>query len=277
MDASPRGEPDRFDELLAALRPQRDRLLRHGVYAKVQDLGDLAVFMEHHVFAVWDFMSLLKALQRGLTCTDLPWVPRGGVRARRWINELVLGEESDEVSAGEYASHFELYREAMHDVGARTESIDALVALAGNGEPLRHALVHAQAPLPARAFVQATFSFVESDSLPAIAAAFTLGREDVIPEMFRELVAALTRGMPGRCERFQLYLERHIELDGGAHGRLARELLMEVCGSEPERWHESQEAGKRAIQARIALWDGVQAAIGARRAGPPLSTAAASG
>ena len=60
----------------------RNQLVNHPVYANIKDLDGLKCFMESHVYAVWDFMSLLKALQINLTCVSLPWVPVGNAATR---------------------------------------------------------------------------------------------------------------------------------------------------------------------------------------------------
>src|SRR5690606_26957449 len=168
--------------------PLRARLLAHGVYQALRDLGDLKVFLGHHIFAVWDFMSLLKCLQRQLTCLDEVWVPKGSRMTRRLINEIVLGEESDDLDTG-CTSHVELYLDAMRQIGCSTEAIDSVLRCVAQGVDVLSALEYA--PEHAREFSRTTFAIVKSNSLPAIAAAFTLGREDVIPDMFSALVADL--------------------------------------------------------------------------------------
>jgi hypothetical protein len=56
---------------------------------------------------------------------------------------------------------------------------------------------------------------------------------------------------------FQHYLDRHITLDHDEHGPLALRLLASLCDGDPTR--EAEAVGVAAIQARIALWDGVRA------------------
>jgi hypothetical protein len=98
-----------IEKLKEEITPLRSQLIGHPLYAKIKTIDHLNVFMEHHVFAVWDFMSLLKSLQRNLTCVNLPWVPVGNPQTRYLINEIVLGEESDVDEQGLRTSHFELY------------------------------------------------------------------------------------------------------------------------------------------------------------------------
>ena len=91
-----------LDSVYESLRPLRQQVVEHPVYRHIETLADVRLLMEHHVFAVWDFMSLLKALQRHLTCVTVPWVPQGDRHSRRLINEIVLAEESDEECGGGY-------------------------------------------------------------------------------------------------------------------------------------------------------------------------------
>jgi hypothetical protein len=213
--------------------------------------------MESHVFAVWDFMSLLKALQQRLTCVAVPWTPTRWPESRRFLNEIVLGEESD-VYQGRASSHFELYLEAMEECGADTAAIRRVLATVNNGKFDAAAL---DAPAPAREFVRATFQTIHAGKLHAMAAAFTFGREDVIPDMFRELVRDLNAQQPGRFAKFLWYLERHIEVDGEDHGPLSLRMVADLCGDDPALWEEAGEAAEAAIAARIALWDGIAAQL----------------
>ena len=82
-------------QLQEKINSARAKLLAHPVYAQINDLNGLKKFTEFHVYAVWDFMSLLKSLQIGLTCVTLPWIPVGSANTRFLINEIVTGEESD--------------------------------------------------------------------------------------------------------------------------------------------------------------------------------------
>lgn len=244
----------RLVQLQRRLQPLRNRLVAHPVYGSLRDLGDLHAFLSLHVFAVWDFMSLLKALQRRLTCVDEVWRPKGDATSRRLINEIVFGEESDRID-GEDTSHFEMYLGAIQQCGGSTEHIDEVLRRLDDGEDVITAL--AAAPGPARRFSTQTFDVVRSGSLPAIAASFTLGREDVIPAMFTELVRDLQR--QGRAETSTLlaYLERHVEVDGEEHGPMAARLLAEVCGDDDLRWQQAEQAATDALRARLGLWDGV--------------------
>ena len=263
----------RLDSLQESLRPLRKQLVEHEVYSHIETLEDLRIFMEHHVFAVWDFMSLVKALQRHLTCVTVPWVPQGDRLSRRLINEIVLDEESDEESRGRYISHFELYRAAMDQCGADTSRIDGFLDRVRRGEAVSEALEKASVPQAAQAFVETTWRIVESGSAHSIAAAFTLGREDLIPDMFRALVTDLQNRFSEQLTLFHYYLERHIHLDEERHTPMALQMLAGLCSNDPGKWREGEETARVALNARIALWDGVveQIAI-ARGKGTAITT-----
>jgi hypothetical protein len=111
------------------IEPLRQEIINHKVYGVIKDIKALRIFMQYHVFAVWDFMSLLKALQNNLTCTNVPWFPVGSADTRFLINEIVVGEESDVDQNGNRISHFELYLQAMKEAQANTTIIESFLTL----------------------------------------------------------------------------------------------------------------------------------------------------
>lgn len=258
--------------LLGSLRPLRQRLVEHEIYSRIQTLDDLQVFMSHHVFAVWDFMSLLKALQRHCTCVTLPWVPEGNPVSRRLINEIVLGEESDEHSEGGYTSHFELYLAAMEQCGADKSRVEDFLACIRRGEGVHEALEAARVPGPARAFVNTTWRIIESGRPHSIAAAFAFGREELIPDMFRRLIADLRRRFPSQVDLYYNYLERHIHLDEETHTPMALRMLTALCEDDEGKWKEATYTARLALNTRITLWDGVAEAISVAKGRADSST-----
>ncbi|MES2627729.1 MAG: DUF3050 domain-containing protein [Bacteroidota bacterium] len=249
--------PAEIHAIRTSIEPLRKQLVEHPLYASINSLDDLQIFMEHHMFAVWDFMSILKALQNELTCTSIPWVPKGTPALRRLINEIVHGEESDEDKSGRAASHYELYHEAMKLAGADTSVIDGVLADIMSGSTVSQAMAKANIPDSVKQFVAFSFETIDSKKTHNIAAIFTFGREDLIPDMFTALVKDLSAKFPGKLDALVYYLERHIELDGGEHGPLALTMIAELCGNDPQKWAEALEASNKALEVRIALWDGI--------------------
>ncbi|MFJ6665979.1 DUF3050 domain-containing protein [Streptomyces sp. NPDC091383] len=232
----------------------RTEVTGHPLYTSFRSRRDVAVFMEHHAFAVWDFMSLLKSLQRQLTCTSVPWVPQGPTASRRLINEITLVEESDELGDG-FTSHFELYRAAMDDAGAHSGPLDAFLDLLRSGTPVPKALVAAGTPLSVREFVGATWNVIETAPVHVQAAVFAFGREDLIPEMFEQVVRIDDRD--GRLARFKDYLHRHIEVDADAHTPMAMRMLVDLCGDDSRKWEECTYAVREALHERAGFWDAI--------------------
>jgi hypothetical protein len=258
-------QKEQLQILAARLRPLYDRLANHSLYGLIETVGDLRVFMEVHVFAVWDFMSLLKTLQRGLTCVEVPWVPSKFAASRRLINEIVLGEESD-VCGTEAVSHFELYLRAMRECGASTTAIETLIASLRDGSPWEPALALSGAPEAAQQFVRNTFVIIDGGKLHATAAAFTFGREDLIPDMFRGFIRDQNAQVHGKLELIRWYMERHIEVDGEEHGPMALRMIAELCGEDAAKWAEAGEAAEIALRARLSLWDGTADRLKTERA-----------
>jgi hypothetical protein len=234
------------------------------MYAQIHSITDFQLFMEQHIFAVWDFMSLLKALQRNLTCVEVPWAPKGSPITRRFINEIVLGEESDLDKDGKVLSHFEMYLEAMQQIGANTLPIHQLTEWLSYGKTLDEALYQLDIREETRSFVRFTFEIINSGQIHKIAALFTFGREDLIPDMFIEILREMQGQGQTNIDKLLYYLERHIEVDGGDHGPISLQMMDEICGADPIKWKEATEVSIQALEKRYALWDGVQANLSSK-------------
>jgi len=245
----------------AALAPLREQLAAHRVYGVVRDDKSLRLFMKAHVFAVWDFQSLLKALQNHLTCVSVPWVPTLQPEARRLVNEIVLDEESDRAPSGGFLSHYEIYLNAMGECGADVVPIQAFLARVRDGVEMEDALGDPLVPSGVASFVCTTMGIARSNQAHCIAAAFAYGREDIIPLMFRKLVWQLSEVSPTSWTTLRYYLDLHIGIDVEQHGPHAKKLVHQLCGDDPALWGQSLEAAQTALRARLCLWDRVAATL----------------
>lgn len=251
----------KLDLLRARILPLQQALLTHPIYEDLQQPRALRIFMQYHVFAVWDFMSLLKTLQQRLSCVTVPWVPHSFPTGCRFINEIVLGEESDEDGLGGFGSHFELYHRAMTQFGADTSTIDATLLGIRSGLTISAAMQIAAVPTSIERFVTHTFDEIEGGDVCRIASAFTFGREDLLPGVFQRIVDELNQSASGALELFRFYLQRHIELDGGEHGPMAAKLISSLCGTSEANWTAASEAAVAALSARLEFWDAIHEAI----------------
>ncbi|RZF24089.1 DUF3050 domain-containing protein [Paraburkholderia sp. UYCP14C] len=247
--------------IMTEIGPVRDRLMNHKIYSSIRNVQDLHVFMGYHVFAVWDFMSLLKILQIKLSCTSVPWTPTPDPYLRRLVNEIVLAEETDEDGRGGYRSHFELYREAMASCGADSEPVDGFLLRLRDGCQLKDALVHEGIPAAAARFCMSTFDVVDCAPLSALASTFTFSREDVVPLMFKQTADRLRLGTFLEYRRFIFYPERHIAVDTDSHGPMAYEMVQRICGNDDNAWAGASRAARIALENRCNLWDAAYNAI----------------
>jgi hypothetical protein len=247
----------RVIRLKQQIEADRIKLLSHPVYTKIKDLKGLQRFAEVHVFAVWDFMSLLKSLQTSLTSVYVPWLPVGSPSTRYLINEIVLGEESDVDEEGVRTSHFELYLKAMRQMEANTSGIESLLASIQSGISIKDVIKSSPLSENIKKFLQFTFDIALDAPNHIKAAVFTFGREDLIPSMFHQLLEQLYSDTPEKVSTFKYYIERHIEVDGDHHSHLAIEMVSELCGEDDEKWREATEAAQKALQMRYTLWDSI--------------------
>ena len=249
------------EPLSSDLQALREQLFAHPIYGAVDSVPKLRVFMESHAFAVWDFMSLLKRLQADLCPSRVPWTPPKDVAAARFLNEIVLSEESDLDLDGEPAGHLDIYLRAMDEVGADASGFRAFLSLLELGRTVDESLNGIRARKPVRDFVRSTLDMAQNGETVEVAAAFLHGREDPIPTMFEQLLERLGGEGP-EAPRFRYYLERHIELDGGSHGPMGEALLERLIAGDAGRAEQAEAAARRAVQARIDLWTGLHAELG---------------
>ncbi|MBT4904225.1 MAG: DUF3050 domain-containing protein [Flavobacteriaceae bacterium] len=245
---------DRIENEIETLKVQ---LINHPLYKMMKSQEDLQVFMEHHVYAVWDFMSLVKKLQVDLTTTTLPWVPPTMPSAGRLINEIVWGEETDINKDGVPMSHFEMYLESMEQVGASTSAMNHFLSTLSESSSIQQHIASAELPNYIKEFLKFTFEVIESNKTHVVAAVFTFGREDLIPDMFIEMIKNINNDSDLDLSHLIYYLERHIEVDSGEHGPMALKMIQELCGDDPVKWEEALVASKTALNHRIALWNGI--------------------
>lgn len=248
----------RIAQIEKEILPLRKELTNHRVYNQLINIHDIQTFMEAHVFAVWDFMSLLKALQIKLTTVSLPWIPSNNPLLSRFINEIVFGEESDLNELNEPKSHFEMYIDAMQQIKADTEPIMNLIHSISKGASITDSLNTIGASKAIKEFVDFTFETINSNESHLIAAAFTFGREDIIPDIFLEIVKnAEKNNQHVSYNKLTYYLNRHIEIDGDEHGPLSLQMVAELCGNEEQKWKDATRIAQIALKKRIALWDSI--------------------
>lgn len=246
-----------IERIKEKIEPLRQEIIHHKVYNEIKTIDDLRVFMQYHVYAVWDFMSLLKSLQNNLTCTSVPWFPFGSADTRFLINEIVVGEESDVDLDGNRKSHFELYLDAMKQCGADSSKIEIFTKTLKSTGDFDVSFSESQTPKEAVEFVDFTFNIIKSQKAYLQSAIFTFGREDLIPGMFISIINEIHKNFPNEISIFKYYIERHIEVDGEHHSHLALKMTANLCKENELLWREAEEAIITSLEKRIELWNGV--------------------
>ncbi|TDN95259.1 pyrroloquinoline quinone (PQQ) biosynthesis protein C [Salegentibacter sp. 24] len=253
---------NRINEVNQELQPKLNQLLEHSLYQKITTTKHLQIFMQHHVFAVWDFMSLLTALQEKLTKTTNPWVPVGNPEIRYLINEIVLDKETDVNFFGNHQSHFEMYLEAMEKSGADTERIKNFLLQVTHGTDIFLLIAATKLPHNIKIFLKNTFEVITEESPHKIASAITFARQGVIPDLFPSLIKKVQHNFPNDdLSLFKYYFDRHLNLDRKRHGSMALKIVEELCGDDNKKWTEVTQTAKEALDARLELYKGIEKEI----------------
>lgn len=240
-----------------------EQLNNHPLYSDLNNTNNLKVFMEHHVYAVWDFMSLVKALQLHLAPINIPWIPIKYPHYAYFINQLVLEEESDKALTAAvdftHASHFEGYLKAMTDIGANTQPIMQFVNIVET-KGLESALQTQSVPHPAKQFMTFTFDMISRNEPHLLAAILAYGRETIVPELFQSIRHGLQINQRD-APNLHAYLDRHIELDKHEHGPLSVRMASELCGNAIDKHSDAIEVAEQALASRLEFWNGIHLSL----------------
>ena len=246
------------EKIRDSIKEPREKLLNHKLYTEIKSIEDLQIFTSNHIFAVWDFMSLLKALQNNLTCTKVPWTPNKNSETAYLINEIVLAEETDISQDGKRKSHYELYLDAMIDIGVKVENIEKNIMLLSSSDSIENSIEKLDIHPKIKEFLKFTFSIIDEGKPHKIAAIFTFGRENLIPNMFNEILHEFQNNFTEKdISKLIYYFERHIELDEDEHGPMALQMVNELAENDPLKWEEIREISIVALEKRIGLWDAI--------------------
>ena len=246
-----------IENINRSLSPLINQIKNHALYTHINSIEHLRIFMEHHVFAVYDFMCLLKELHRRLVSTQAPWFPPKDAYCARLINQILVDEEGDlSEDQSHYLSHFEIYLSAMEKIRANTKPIRQFLYYLNCGYDLALSSTLANLPHSAQEFVQTTFSFFKEET-HSLAAAFVYGREAITPSLFIPLVQRLNQQFSPVEQTLiaplQYYLQRHIELDQENHFPHALKILSNLARNDQDKWQGINLAAQRALMARYNL------------------------
>jgi len=251
---------NRIKGIKKSIRPLREELLGHDLYNYIETPDDLRIFTQHHVYAVWDFMSLAKALQQKLTCVNIPWTPKNTSSEYTYlINDIILAEESDVNWNNKRQSHFEMYLEAMKDLQASTSEISSFVEQVKHGTDIFLIISASELPKSVKSFLIFTFNKVYHQDTAEILSAFTFGREDLIPELFTEIINNIQDRFPNEnISKLKYYFNRHIEIDADEHGPAAIRLIENICGEDQMKWDAVEKTAIKSLKKRLKLWNGIK-------------------
>jgi len=248
-----------IDQIRHTVEPLIHQLEQHKIYDAIRSDQDVKTFMSHHIFAVWDFMNLAKVLQHVIAPSNAPWIPNScPTDITRFINEIILDEESDRVfNDSKVSSHFGLYLEAMNQIGADTKGIKSFITHLEEHCSILSALTLSHADPGVIKFVSYNDRLIQPDKPHVVAAAFAFGREIPLPKIFTRILEVMERHNMD-CVIFKEYLERHIELDGDKHSHLAEQMVSHFCGGDSYKWVEAISAANMALKTRLVFWDYIE-------------------
>lgn len=246
-----------FPKNLPATEALKNSVIHHPVINAIQTPRDLQIFMQHHIICVFDFMSLVKSLQQKLASNTNCWLPSGNRNITRFINEIMLDEESDMAPDGKPLSHFEWYLHAMAETGADATPIIQLIEKLERQISMTEALQKSSLPQAAVNHCQ-IIQEICAQPVDVVANVFYHSRESIIPAMFHNIVAVIEQHQLD-CPWLKSYLERHMACDSEVHGPMAKQMVDYL--NKPQHRQTYEHWISQALSARLALYEAAILAI----------------
>ncbi len=229
-------------------------ILSHPVFNSLISLDHLRRFSEIHVYAVWDFMVLLKALRRRLIPDQPLWLPPMDAIGAHLVNTLVAEEESDQLPDGRCLSHFELYLAAMEQIGANTQAIKTYLEYIREYHQWETVQQRSDPPQTARIFINDTWHITQLEG-HCIAASLAYAREHITEGMFSQILERFEH--EPSASLFIDYFQRHMDLDGGHHSEQSTQLVANLCGLDSKKWQQALDSAIFSLESRVRLLDGI--------------------
>jgi hypothetical protein len=152
-----------------------------------------------------------------------------------------------------------MYLDAMKECGATTQPVLDFLEQVASTKNVFVAIKNANLPEEVKDFLHFSFTIIETGQPHKIASAFTFGREDLIPNMFTEIVKSFQKNFPEtNVSKLIYYFERHIELDADEHGPMAMKMIDYLCGDDNKKWQDVEQVAQEALQKRIELWNAIE-------------------
>jgi len=153
-----------------------------------------------------------------------------------------------------------MYLDAMHQVDADTTDINTFILNLKSGKSIDLSFDELSIEKRVADFVKFSFSVIDTNKPHLVASAFTFGREDVIPDMFIEILKN-SDSENTSYNKLRYYLQRHIDLDGDEHGPLSLKMISELCQEDDQKWDEALSIARQSLEKRILLWDAISELI----------------
>ncbi|CAG9319831.1 unnamed protein product [Blepharisma stoltei] len=257
-----------YSQVVAKLKPLRTDLVSAYSSIKLESLPATRVYMKNFIYQAWAVISTLKALRSKLSPSTVPWYPPEDENSVRYINEILLDEETDVAGQPQqYSSHYNLFIKAMREANGFSEPMETLVTDLRQGMAWDKAFIKNKDQYK-HIISPSTFKYVENEigiamngDLHQIAGFFFLGREETVPDLFSGFVKSLNE-KEVNAPLFKSYIQRHIDLDGDLHAPLGEKITQRVCKEDPKMWKEVYEAGKLGITDDLNFAKGVTKMIG---------------